>query len=170
MRIQRLVVFAVATVWISGAALAKTAIILPVAPGIPGGGPWTVEEWPVDGCSHCSIDRADLLAVGNLLADIIKQGREIAPGAKIPVHVVRGGEEDRPSSLVELRKALADCKLGSVGMLSPNSTTGLVAYGARIDCTKTRHSSFMSIVLGKEHAPVAVYWLPDRPILALDTH
>jgi hypothetical protein len=80
--------------------------------------------------------------------------------------VVRGGIESGRTSLAELSKAAATCKIGSVGVLLPNTTTDIVAFGVRLDC-KNAQSRFMSVVMGKAHVPSAVYWLPDGPIVSL---
>jgi hypothetical protein len=151
----------------SVAATAAT-IMLPVAPGQPGNGPWTVEAWPNDGCADCSVEQADLAAIQALVSDLLTPAQQSATHSNLPVHVVRGGLDDGQTSFAKLKKLLVDCKLGSSGMLAPNATTHLVAFGLRIDCEKTKRSNFMSVVIGPAHAPAAVYWMPDGPILAAD--
>jgi hypothetical protein len=161
---------AAAACCVSAAAIAKTTFLFPVAPGDPGGAPWKVEAWSDDGCAHCGINAADHSAVQDLVADLLAQDQQNTPERKLPIYVVRGGMADGETSLAKLKKVLEGCKIGSAGMLSPNETTSIVAFGVRIDCEKTQQMSFMSVVMGKEHVPVAIYWLPDRPIVALDTH
>jgi hypothetical protein len=142
--------------------------MLPVAPGQPGNGPWTVETWPNDGCAACSIDKADLGAVQEVVRDLLTSGEESAVHSKIPVYVVRGGLDDGQTSVAKLKRALADCRFGSSGVLSTNDTTQLVAFGVRIDCEKSKRSNFMSVVMGDDHVPVAIYWMPDGPIIAAE--
>ena len=140
-------------------------MMFPVASGGPGGGLWKVEQWPDHGCTTCKIDEADAAGFRKFLAGL---GRP-APNSsevQLPVYVVRHGIESGRSSLAELNKIVATCKIGSVGVLLPNATTDIVAFGIRLDCKNAR-SSFMSVVMGQAHVPTAVYWLPDGPIVSL---
>jgi hypothetical protein len=155
---------------LSVAAAAQTSFVLPVAPGQPGNGPWTVEAWPDNGCTDCSVNQADLAGVQDLVNDLLTPNKRGATHAKLPVHVVRSGLDDGETSVAKLKAVLAGCRLGSSGMLSPNHTIHLVAFGLRIDCEKTKHSHFMSVVMNDDHVPAAIYWMPDGPIVAADAH
>jgi hypothetical protein len=163
-------IMAAAACCLSVAAAAKTTIMLPVGPGQPGNGPWTVEAWPDNGCADCSINQADLAAVQALVNDLLNADQQSATHAKLPVYVVRSGLDDGQTSVAKLKAVLAGCRLGSLGMLSPNKTTHLVAFGLRIDCEKAKHSHFMSVVTNDDHVPAAIYWMPDGPIVAADVH
>jgi arginase len=97
-----------------------TTIMLPVASGQAGNGSWTVETWPNGGCADRSIDLADLGGVQEVVSDLLSSGQESATHSKLSVYVVRGGLDGGQTSVAKLRRRLADCKLGSSGMLSPN--------------------------------------------------
>lgn len=151
---------------LSMAAPAKTTFVLPVAPGRPGNGPWTVEAWPDSGCTNCAINEADLAWVQGLVNDLLSAGQVNADDAELPVYVVRGGLEDGQTSVAKLKRDLAGCRVGSSGMLSPNDTTHVAAFGLRIDCEKAKRSIFMSVVMSGSHAPATLYLMPDGPIVA----
>jgi hypothetical protein len=159
-----------AACFLSVAAAAQTTFVLPVAPGQPGNGPWTVEAWPNNGCTDCTVNQVDLAGVQGLVNDLLTPSQQSAASAKLPVHVVRSGLDDGETSVAKLKAVLGGCRLGSSGMLSPNHTTQLVAFGLRIDCEKTKHSHFMSVVMNDDHVPAAIYWMPDGPIVAVDAH
>ena len=166
----RNVLILIAALWcLSSAALGKTSIVLPVAAGRSGNGPWTVEAWPDDGCTNCVRNQADLTGVQELISDLLTEGPEnSAKYEKLQIHIVRGGRENGQASFAKLKREVDGCKLGSAGMLAPNHTTDLVAFGLRIDCDKTKHSNFMSVVMGEDHVPATLYWMPDGPIVAMD--
>jgi hypothetical protein len=140
-----------------------------VAVGVPGEGPWKIEAWPDDGCVRCGINEADLAALRDFLRELTDQSRANQPN--LPVSVVRTGAGGGETfSMEKLREAVAACDVGSAGMLSPNSTIQLVAYGVRFDCPRLKRSMFMSVVFGNEHTPATIYWLPDGPIIVADAH
>jgi hypothetical protein len=152
----------------ASAAYSKTNVVLPVAPGVSGGGPWTVEEWSNDGCLHCNMNQADFGALRAFVGSLKKDTHENFADPNLTMVIVRGGQNSGTATVADLQDMLDGCKVGSAGMLSPNHTTDLVAFGVRFDCEKTHHASFMSVVMGKDHSPSAVYWLPDGPIYAVD--
>lgn len=168
MRRRRAMIMGAAACFLSVAAAAQTTFVLPVAPGQPGNGPWTVEAWPNNGCTDCTVNQVDLAAVQDLVNDLLNTKQQSVTHAKLPVHVVRSGLDDGEISVAKLKAVFANCKLGSLGMLSPNHTTRVVAFGVRIDCEKTKHSHFMSVVMNDDHVPAAIYWMPDGPIVAAD--
>lgn len=168
MGLRRLLVMGAAACCLSVLATAKTTFVLPVAGGHTGNGPWTVEAWPDSGCTNCTINQADVAGVQALVNDLLSLSKGSATHAELPVYVVRGGLEDGQTSLAKLKRDLAGCKLGSSGMLSPNATTHLVAFGLRVDCEKAKRSSFMSVVMGEDHVPARIYWMMDGPIVAAD--
>jgi len=157
---------AVLSIATGSTAFGGRAKMFPVAPGGPGGGVWKVEQWPDSGCTNCKIDQADADGFRKFLVDLTKPSEHPAE-IELPVHVVRGGMDEGRSSFAELTKKVAICKVGAAGILVPNATTDIVAFGVRLDCEDTHQSSFMSVVMGKAHVPVAVYLLPDGPIISL---
>jgi hypothetical protein len=144
-----------------------TVVVLPVAPGGPGGGPFRVETWPYGGCKTCSVNPADLSAFQKVLTDL-SEGPSTSE-AKLPIEVVRTGhgvlQSEGRTSFEELARKTADCTLESTGILE--SKNDVVAFGVQIACGKNSHASFMSVVMDSNHAPSAIYWLPDGPIYAI---
>jgi hypothetical protein len=150
------------------ASVAGTLAALPVARGLPGNGAWTLEVWAEHGCTTCKVDQADFDAL-NAFVESLYAKPSASSVRELPVTMVGVSDsQGEESSLAKLRQAVAECSVGSGGILSPNHVTSIVAYGVRFDCPESDHSQFLSVVFGKSHTPVALFWLPDRPIYVSD--
>ena len=145
-----------------------TVIALPVGPGLPGHGPFTIQVWPYEGCKGCAIDPADLEAFKAVLSELLAESGTPSAFRHVQYSIVRlsRGQGEQPTSLDKVRAELKGCKIGATGKLAPNPTSRAVAFGARFDCASRDMPGWMSVVIGREHKPRAVYWLPDKPIYA----
>jgi hypothetical protein len=150
----------------------RTFIVLPVGPGGPGNGPYEVEAWPDGGCKNCSVKSNDFSEFQRLLTALSGGAAPTAEQLRLPVHAIHIDHgvilPEARLSFSDLQKQVGDCALQSTGILSPDASK-TVAFGVQIACDKTQQSSFISVVMGADHAPATVYWMPDGPIHALNT-
>ena len=143
----------------------ETIIALPVASGVPGNGPWTIEVWPYEGCKACHYDQAAGKSFLQVVADLLAARRSAMAYANIAANEVRGGASyGKRVTLEHLRSELQGCKLGAQGILAPNDVTRAVAFGVRFDCENRDKPGWMSVVMDGDNKPSALYWLPDQPI------
>jgi hypothetical protein len=148
----------------------ETLMALPVGPGKPGQGPWTIEVWPYAGCKTCPFDQAAAQSFIQVVADLLAAPGSAMTYPNIVASKVReGASYGSRIKLEQLRSELRGCKAGAKGVLAPNSVTRAVAFGVRFDCDNRDKPGWMSVVMSRDNKPSAIYWLPDRPIYVAGT-
>lgn len=157
---------------IAGPAVAapETLMALPVGPGKPGNGPWTIEVWSYGGCKTCHFDPAAGQSFLQVVADLLAAPGSPTTYPNIVANKVRSGASyGQRIELEQLRSELQGCKTGAKGALAPNAVTRVVAFGVRFDCKNRDKPGWMSVVMSRDNKPSAIYWLPDRPIYVAGT-
>jgi len=145
-----------------------TLLALPVAPGIPGQGPWTIEIWPYEGCKTCSVSQGDQNAF-EAARDILlrRKSGPLGSATSITILSLNGGQREENATPEALLQAIKGCALGSEGPLQPNPHASGTAFGIGIDCPGRSKRSFLSLVFDEQKL-VRVYYLPDEPIWVLN--
>jgi hypothetical protein len=146
---------------------AQNLFALPIAPGGPGKGPWTIAVWPERDCTDCAQTDADRAGFA-LVRDAIVSGNYTGIDTSgLVIHLLPErpfSPADERATPAELHALIASCEVGSQGILrqSRDNERG-VAYGLGFDCPGVDHRHWMSVSF-VDGRLTHIYYQPRDPI------
>ena len=162
----------IAALLLTGPAVAAdTLFALPIAPGEPGLGPWTIAVWPYEGCKDCPQTEAESAAFSAARDAIVSGDYSAVDMSVARIHVLPPrpvSPEDVSVSPAELHDLVKGCKVGAEGILKRSATHSGpgVSFGLGLDCSGDEKRRWMSLNF-LEGRLVHVYYLPRDPIIVI---